>query len=177
MSSIPGRENPFLLTRPELLSAKRKIAQVAYGYDPRKISFKGFECHSLDPTTFREQIRHNLLIHLTNAELGALVTFFDKDNDGNVNCAAFISEFLRLGCLERKKIITNEKQCLEAIQQRKQKYFHQRELSFEKLRQNILITTFTEQEAKTAYDKFSMVAISHDVYNSFALNVSHSLIS
>lgn len=76
--SVPGRDNPFLLTRPELLSAKRKIAQVAYGFDPRKISFKGFECHSLDPTTFREQIRHNLLIHLTNAELGALVTLFDK---------------------------------------------------------------------------------------------------
>lgn len=76
--SVPGRDNPFLLTRPELLSAKRKIAQVAYGFDPRKISFKGFESHSLDPTTFREQIRHNLLIHLTNAELGALVTLFDK---------------------------------------------------------------------------------------------------
>ena len=79
--SIPGRENPFLLTRPELLSAKRKIAQVANGFDPRKISFKGFESHSLDPTTFREQIRHNLLIHLTNSELGALVTLFDKVRD------------------------------------------------------------------------------------------------
>jgi hypothetical protein len=76
--SVLGRENPFLLTRPELLSAKRKIAQVAAGYDPLKTSFKGFESHSLDPTTFREQIRQNLLISLTNAELGALVTLLDK---------------------------------------------------------------------------------------------------
>jgi hypothetical protein len=174
MASIPGRENPFLLTRPELLSAKRKIAQVANGYDPRKISFRGFECHSLDPTTFREQIRHNLLIHLTNAELGALVTLFDKDNDGCVNSAAFISEFLRLGCIERKKTLTQEQQCAEAIKKRKQKHAHDRELSFEKLRQSVVKTTFTEEEAKSAYDKFSMLAISHDVYHSSALNVSNS---
>jgi len=167
--SVPGRDNPFLLTRPELLSAKRKIAQVAYGFDPRKISFKGFESHSLDPTTFREQIRHNLLIHLTNAELGALVTLFDKDNDGRVNSAAFISEFLRLGSIERKKVIAHEKECVEGIERRKQKYLEEREKSFEKLRRNVLKTTFTEEEAKSAYEKFSLLAIGHDVYNSSAL--------
>lgn len=167
--SIPGRDNPFLLTRPELLSAKRKIAQVAYGFDPRKISFKGFESHSLDPTTFREQIRHNLLIHLTNAELGSLVTLFDKDNDGRVNSAAFISEFLRLGSIERKKVILHEKECVEGIERRKKKYFDEREKSFEKLRQNVLKTTFTEEESKSAFEKFSLLAIGHDVYNTSAL--------
>jgi hypothetical protein len=71
-------ENPFLLTRPELLSAKRKVARAAHGFDPIKTSFKGMECYSLDPTEFREQLRQNFQIQLTSAELGALVMLFDK---------------------------------------------------------------------------------------------------
>ena len=71
-------ENPYLLTLPDLLSAKRKLAVVAASYDPKKISLKGFECLSLDPTEFREQLRRNFLISVTNAELGALVVLFDK---------------------------------------------------------------------------------------------------
>lgn len=71
-------ENPYLLTLPDLLSAKKKLAVVAASYDPAKTSMKGFEGLSLDPTEFREQLRRNFLVSLTNAELGALVMYFDR---------------------------------------------------------------------------------------------------
>jgi hypothetical protein len=70
-------DNPYLLTRPELLSAKKKLGQSSATYDPSKTSLKGFEAHSLDPTQFREQLRRILRITVSNAELGALVLLFD----------------------------------------------------------------------------------------------------
>ena len=73
--------NPYLLTLPELLSAKKKISRVAAHYDPEKTSFKGLECLYLDPTEFREQLKRTFLILLTDAELGALVTLLDTVSD------------------------------------------------------------------------------------------------
>jgi hypothetical protein len=73
-----GNENPFLLARPELISAKKKLALVSSTYDPMKTNLKGFEVYSLTPTEFREQLRQTCQIILTNEELGALVILFDK---------------------------------------------------------------------------------------------------
>jgi hypothetical protein len=69
--------NPYLLTLPELLSAKKKISRVSAHHDPEKTSFKGMECLYLDPTQFREQLKRTFLIVLTDGELGALVTLLD----------------------------------------------------------------------------------------------------
>ena len=70
--------NPYLLTLPELLSAKKKISRVSAHHDPEKTTFKGMECLYLDPTEFREQLKRNFLIVLSDGELGALVTLLDK---------------------------------------------------------------------------------------------------
>jgi hypothetical protein len=88
-----------------------------------------------------------------------------------VNSAAFINEFLRLGCIERKKLGKQTRECAEGIEKRKQKYLHDREVAFEKLRQSTVKTTYTEEEAKSAYEKFSLLSISHDVFSSGALRV------
>ena len=77
-TSTLGSDNPYLLTLPQLLSAKKKLGRVAAYYDPAKTSFKGFESQALDPTEFREQLRRTFQIQLSNAELGALVVLFDK---------------------------------------------------------------------------------------------------
>eukprot|EP01036_Dinobryon_divergens_P001823 gene1823-2394_t len=70
-------KNPYLLTLPQLLSAKKKIGKVAANYNPQKDSRQGFESESLTPSEFREQLRYNFDLHLTNAELGALVVLCD----------------------------------------------------------------------------------------------------
>jgi hypothetical protein len=76
--SQSGNENPFLLARPELISAKKKLALVSSTYDPMKTNLKGFEVYSMSATEFREQLRQTCQIILTNEELGALVVLFDR---------------------------------------------------------------------------------------------------
>ena len=101
---MPGNSgNPYLLTNPHLLSAKKKIGSIAAYYDPKKISFKGFDAAALNPTEFREQLRRNLLVKMTNQELGAIVMLFDKDGDGFVDSTEFINGFFQLGKQEKAK--------------------------------------------------------------------------
>jgi hypothetical protein len=78
MTLAKGNTNPFLLSRPELISAKKKIALVSSTYDPMKTNLKGFEVYSLSPTEFREQLRQTCQIILTSEELGALAILFDR---------------------------------------------------------------------------------------------------
>ena len=72
------RDNPYLLTLPQLLSAKKKIGKVAATFDANKVSLRGFDSESLNPTEFREQLRRNFELQLTDAELGAIVLLCDK---------------------------------------------------------------------------------------------------
>ena len=95
--------NPFLLTLPELMSAKKKLGQVAAFYDKEKMSMQGFTSKALNATEFRTQLRANLLVELTNAELGAIIMLFDKDGDGTVDTVGFINEFFKLGKCEKFK--------------------------------------------------------------------------
>jgi hypothetical protein len=76
-ASESQRDNPYLLTRPEFFSAKKKIAHASAFFDPSKTPFDAFECEFLDPTQFREQMRRNFLLEFTDEELGALIMFFD----------------------------------------------------------------------------------------------------
>ena len=80
MPSTPASENPYLLTLPQLISAKKKIGKVATFYDPKKSSFKGFDSQALTPTEFREQLRRNFLVKLSDDELRA--PHFSHDADG-----------------------------------------------------------------------------------------------
>ena len=89
--------SPYLLVLPQLMSAKKKIGTVAAFYDPAKVSLAGFDSVCLDATQFREQLRRNLNITVTDEELGALVYLFDKNGDGFIDSVEFKNEFFRLG--------------------------------------------------------------------------------
>jgi Ca2+-binding EF-hand superfamily protein len=162
-------DNPFLLTLPDLLSAKKKIAVVAADFDPKKTSLKGFEGHSLDPTEFREQLRRNFLISLTNAELGTLVVLFDKDEDCRVNSAVFINEFLRLGDLERKKMAEQVRENGRRAEMLKAKIQKERDEQLSRLCKYHVPKEFTPEEEKNAVQKFSKLALGHDSFNKIAL--------
>lgn len=82
-----GDANARMNAHPDVASVRRKIASVAAYYDPqRQGGLKGFNGAELDPTALKEQLRRNFGIQVTPAELGALVTLFDKDGDGTVDC-------------------------------------------------------------------------------------------
>ena len=121
MPSTPASENPYLLTLPQLISAKKKIGKVATFYDPKKSSFKGFDSQALTPTEFREQLRRNFLVKLSDDELGAIVVLFDKDGDREIDSSEFINEFFKLGKQEKSKFYNNQKERNDIESKRKAK--------------------------------------------------------
>jgi hypothetical protein len=50
--------NPYLLTLPQLISAKKKLGVVAASFDPNFYSMSGFDVETLDPSQFREQVQY-----------------------------------------------------------------------------------------------------------------------
>ncbi len=144
------------------MSAKKKIGQVAAFYDPMKHSFKGFDAIALDPTQFREQLRRNFLVKLTNAELGAIVFLFDKDGDGFVDAVEFTNEFFRLGKIEREKFNISKEEIRTRIEKRKNKFKKERELRLRKLGHITTVSTYTEEDEKNAIRKVAKVAFSYD---------------
>ena len=95
-------KNPYLLTLPQLMTAKQKIGKVACFYDPLKTSLSAFHAETLEPREFREQLRRTFFITLSDEELGAIVTMFDN-GEKKVDCIQFINEFFRLGKQEKLK--------------------------------------------------------------------------
>ena len=162
MSGGGKSENPYLLTLPQLISAKKKIGRVAAFYDPKKMSFKGFDAEALDPTQFREQLRRNFLISLSDSELGAIVLLFDKDGDGQIDSTEFINEFFRLGRQEREKF--NQKVALVTKRKlaEKEKRRQTHEAKFVALTKVKIPTTFTKEDEKRAVRKVAEVSFSYD---------------
>lgn len=97
MSVASATQNPFLLTLPQVLSGRKKLALVAAEYDVDKNPLHAFQTRALTPTQFREQLRRLFALQLTDSELGGLVALFDKDGVGMVDCTTFLNEFFRLG--------------------------------------------------------------------------------
>ena len=154
--------NPYLLTLPELMSAKKKIGGVAAFYDPLKISFRGFDSTALDPTQFREQLRRNLGVHLTDAELGAIVFLFDKDGDGKVDSVEFINEFFRLGKIEHKKFMMMQKDEKIRIGKWQRDMEALKMKRFESFSHIKIATEWTPEQEKSAIRKIAKVAFCYD---------------
>lgn len=150
------------MTMPQLMSAKKKIGQVAAFFDPLKHSFSGFDSVALDPTQFREQLRRNFLIHLTDAELGAVVFLFDKDGDGFVDSVEFINEFFRLGKQEKASFTQNKVEKEEKIAKRRKKFQEERKKRLQKLADIATTTTWTDDEERNAIKKIAKVAFCYD---------------
>ena len=105
-SCISEIDRVRLMTLPEVAAVRRKIANVASSYDPERtgrILRAAFEGEALDPTALTEQLRRTLGVQLSPAELGALVTLFDRDGDGSVSCAEFLSMFFKEGRAEKAR--------------------------------------------------------------------------
>lgn len=154
--------NPYLLTLPELLSAKKKISRVSAHHDPEKTSFKGFECLYLDPTEFREQLKRTFLIVLSDGELGALVTLLDTDKIGKVASATFINEFLRLGKIARDKEFTQVRVANERIIVKKKKFQAKREEIALRMIRYEIPKEWSVEEEESAQFKFGQAALSYD---------------
>lgn len=155
-------KNPYLLTLPQLISAKKKISLVAAFYDPKKYSLKGFDSTGLDATEFRQQLRRNFNIQLSDAELGAIVFLFDRDGDGKVDSIEFINEFFRLGNEEKNRMRYFQQQSEERVERMKHKLEQKRLAKVEQLTAVRVASTWTEDDEISAIRKIARVSFTYD---------------
>jgi hypothetical protein len=67
-------------------------------------SLEAFEPISIPPHVFKEQLKMAFNMKTTNAELSALMAYFDKEGKGEINCRDFLIQFFRTGLEERYRL-------------------------------------------------------------------------
>lgn len=94
-------------TEQDFQSAFQKLTEGATKYEktgPGAVGLNAFEAVSLPPHVFKEQLKLAFNVNVTLPELWALVSYFDRDQTGSVNCKHFLTQFLRTGLEERIRI-------------------------------------------------------------------------
>lgn len=173
MSANPSA-NPYLLTLPQLISVKKKIGQLAAFHDHEKSSLKAFDSEQLNPTEFREQLRRTFGIEITNAELGAIVMYCDKEGEGNISSSQFRKEFFRLGKEERMKhMLSHQEMQARIAESRKMKEDERKQRMLEMVKFK-MADSWTKEEEESAVRKITEVAFSYDPNQMGGLGVSIS---
>lgn len=96
----------YAFSEDERTSALKKVAAAAKKYDkntPGSMSLDGFSQKSLPAGVFREMIKRTFGLILSQGELGAVMSQFDKDKTGEVVSQEFLIYFLKVGTAERHK--------------------------------------------------------------------------
>lgn len=77
-------------------SAISKMTKAAHRYDKNhsgSMSLDGFLGRSMEPGIFSRLLKTVLNVSLTGKELGAIVSIYDNDGDGQIDSAEFLSNF------------------------------------------------------------------------------------
>lgn len=98
---------PDTFTKNELKSAKEKMTEAAIKFDPTSpgpAGLSGFQGKSMSPAIFREMLKRTFNLLLTDGELAALITLYERDDKKNIICKDFMLKFVAVGTEERQKI-------------------------------------------------------------------------
>lgn len=143
-------------TENDFTSAMSKLTEAARLYDrsmPGCIQLNAFDAESMSVSEFREQLKLVFGIKVNAVELGALVAYFDKYDEGCVNCAHFVKQFLRTGFEERDRVRKEYRALLKRREQYMQK-LEEEKLKKEAARQlNEIDYEFTEEHFDSALRK------------------------
>lgn len=164
--------NPYLLTLPSLISAKKKLSRVAKNYE--NYSLKAFESQTLTPTQFRQQLIRNFNVKVDDSELGALVSLFDTDGDHTVDSMQFISQFLRMGKTEKQKDLKHKNERMNEIAKLKKAIEDRMEEKCKKDEDAQVASTWTAEDEDSAIAKLTRAAFCYDP-NSSALDAYNKL--
>jgi len=146
-------------------SALTKLRFAAKQYDksmPGAMSMKAFEEKTMPPHVFREQLKMVFNMQVNAAELGALMSVFDLDGEGVINCDEFAKVILNMGIAEREKevreTILRQKKADEARQRR----IERKKAELESKNSLKVNYTYTEQEFQSAINKLTEAAWGYD---------------
>jgi Ca2+-binding EF-hand superfamily protein len=149
----------------DLDTALKKLTVAAKEYDPNHpsaMSLTAFETLTMSPAVFREMLKRIMNITLTNKELSALVTHFDRENDHTVTCADFLVKFLSLGFSERNKILQkNREKVLESQKKKVEEDELKEKIKCERMEARVDYD-FTHEQFASTMEKLKVAASTYD---------------
>lgn len=146
-------------------SAMDKLTEAAWRYDstmPGAPSVAGFQCKSQKPHEFKEQLKRVFNITVTPKELGALITYFDKSNSRNIDCAEFLIEFVRIGAEERNRQKKEYLAYQKSKEMQRKMRMEQKERQAEMKNNLKLENNFDEGDFNSAMSKMTTAAFYYD---------------
>ena len=155
----------FDFTPEQRESAFQKLTLYAKKYDkqaPGCMSLESFEAKTLNLVQFRESLKRTFGLILSPPELGAIITFFDKNKTGHIVSREFIIYFLQVGQAERDKdhtasLLFQRKE----IEDRKKAEEEMLRAMWAKTELKVA-KTFTEREKEVAMEKLAEAAFKFD---------------
>ncbi len=153
----PGRE----YTEKDFQSAFTKLTQGAVKYDkalPGAAPLNAFDTVTMPPHVFREQLKLVFNIKTSVPELWALVSYFDKNNTGEVHCKTFVNQFIRTGIDERNRIKTLWKVEQQHKSQERKKIEEQKEAEKSMKAWQEVDFDFSEQDFDSVLHRFVRLA-------------------
>jgi Ca2+-binding EF-hand superfamily protein len=149
----------------DLESGVEKLREAAREYDPQHpsaMSLSAFDALTMSPAVFREMLKRIMNISLTDKELSALVTHFDREGDHTVTCADFLVKFLTLGTQERNKITQqNRLKIIQKTKKVKQEEDLKEKLKTEKM-EACVNYDFTHEQFASTMEKLKLAASTYD---------------
>ena len=152
-------------TEKDLESAMNKLTEAAKDYDPlhpSAMSLSAFEALTMSPAVFREMLKRIMNITLTDKELSALVSQFDRDDDHTVTCADFVVKFLALGFQERDKIHQQNREKVINYQKRKEEEKLKKERILAERMEAHVNYDFTHEQFASTMEKLKYAAATYD---------------
>jgi uncharacterized protein (DUF2344 family) len=116
--------------------------------------------------TLQEQLKIIFNIHLTPSELGAIMSYFDKEHTGSINCSEFLMYFFRLGIDERNRRSMLWRTKDEKRLAQKKKELFDKQNANEKSFTLKLQCNFTDEDFKSGISKLTEAAVAYDRSNS-----------
>lgn len=122
-TTVATPSNEAQYTQEDVESVFQKLNTASIGYDKTLASafpLQEFERNLMNPNVFREQLRINFAIKLTEGEFNYITKYFDECNCGFIHCKYFLNYFIRNGIKERYRILKNFKMKQKKTEERKE---------------------------------------------------------
>ena len=146
-------------------SAIAKLTDAAWKYDknmPGAVSMSAFQGQSMEPHVFKEQLFRVLNMKLSPQELGALMSYFDRNGDGKISCSEFLVQFIKVGFEERSRRRQFWRNFEERKARERQMKAEEKEREAEQKNNLKVSLDFTEQEFQSAIAKLTQAAVRYD---------------
>jgi hypothetical protein len=146
-------------------AAIAKMTEAAKKYDrnhPASVALDGFEGASLGPAIFKEMLKRTFGLKLSAAELGALISVFDKDGNGQIDTAEFLLTFFKHGFAAREQDVHDQREKQTRMTAQAEQDAVQKLIDLEEKFEMKLDYNFSEADEARMYVKLKSAAKKYD---------------